>query len=229
MFVPDASTTSITSTNWEVTPQPGNMDFCVVIRVTGKSTQLAPWELRADLRKAPFNGVALADVQSQGDEVTLRAAAGDSSTLVITGGSGNRLINSSTTVRVRLCVYYAPVPPKGDAAWYITSVTRGEWTDVKACQVLTVKGRVADLLDNPFFFTWVGDLDLTDAKQRISSAGRTVNYVDWAPYPGQDRHQFSINPTASNPVADRYALTGGRMTAIRGTSQVSITACVMGY
>lgn len=238
VIVPDAPTTTMTSINWEIAPAPGNMGFCVALSITGASSQPAPWELRADLRKAPFNGMAAADVYYGGStQVSLKAAPGDRSTLVITGvgqaskpwnaAYNNVLLDSSKTLQIRLCAGSAPVPPQGDAAWYTTSVARGDWTATRACKVLTVTGRVTDLTANPFYFTWVASVDLTDAKQQITSSGRTVNYVVWTPHADPDRYQFSTNPATTNPVADRYTLTGGRMTAIRGTDQMTITACVL--
>ena len=227
VIVPNSPTTSITSTNWEISTGDGGAAFCVVLVVTGKSAQPTAWELRADLRKAPFNGIALDRVKSQGDPVTLRAAPGDPSTLLITGDSTNRVLDSSRTVRVRLCVWDAPIPPVGDPSWYTTSVAQGEWTTSKACKVLTVKGRVTDLDANPFFFTWVAQLDLTDAKRHVLSSGGVLNWLEFAPWPS-DGYQFRLNPAATDPIADRYTVTGGRMTSIRGTQQVTVTACVHG-
>jgi hypothetical protein len=238
VIVPDSPTTTMTAINWEIAPAPGNMGFCVALTITGASAQPAPWELRADLRKAPFNGMAASDVYYGGStQVTLKAAPGDRSTLVITGvgqasnpfnaAYNNVVLDSSKTLQIRLCAGSAPIPPQGDAAWYTTSVARGEWTVARACKVLTVTGRVTNLTANPFYFTWVASVDLADAKQHIIAGGRTVNYVVWTPHADADRYQFSTNPATTRPVADRYALTGGRMTAVRGTDQVTITACVL--
>ena len=237
VIVPDSATTSIKGTNWEISPAPGNLGFCVALSITGASAQAAPWELRADLRKAPFNGMSVSDVYYGGTtQVTLKASPGDRSTLVITGvgqasqpwnaGYNNVLLDSSKTLQIRLCAGSAPTPPLGDPSWYSTSVARGEWTAARACKVLTVKGRVTNLDANPFFFTWVAQLELTDAKQQITGSGKTINWVQFTPSPNPG-WEFALSPEATKPVADRYTLTGGSQMAIRGTQETSVTACVV--
>lgn len=238
VIVPDSPTTSINAINWEITTAPGNLDFCVSLTITGATSQPAPWELRADLDLPPFNGMDVGDVYYQGDtQVTLRAAPGDPRTLVITGKGqasepwnpkwNNVLLDSSRTLPVKLCVGSAPVPPQGSPAWYTTSVRQGEWTDTRACKVLSVIGRVTDTAANPFYFGWTATLDLTDAKARIAQR-RTVNEVSWDPNPSNG-YQFSTSPGVNKPVPDSYTITSGRMTVIKGTQRATVTACVTGY
>ncbi len=242
VIVPGSPTTSISTINWSVAPQPdSNLGFCVSLTVTGTTPQPTPWELRVDLDKPPFNGVEWSRVDYSGNnQVNRRPASGDATTLVVTGMSqpsgpwnaqyNNALLSSSQTLTVGLCVSTAGIPDVGQPSWYSTSASRGEWSDTKACKILTVKGKVSDLTANPFYFTWVATLDLTDAKQRIQGAGKTPDWVDWSPvWPDASRDTFTSNPPGNKPVPDSYALTGGRRTAIRGTSEVTVRACVIGY
>lgn len=67
VIVPDSPTTSVSAINWEITPDPGNLNFCVAVTITGATSQPAPWELRADLDLPPFSGMSAGSVYYQGD------------------------------------------------------------------------------------------------------------------------------------------------------------------
>lgn len=232
--------TVIDSTDWSAVAANGS-SFCVVLVVSGADPEPHEWELRADMSLPPFNGTTGTSnifYSNSPAQVQFSTAPGDPSTLVITGvGTGsppwneawnNRFLTDEQQITVRVCHSNTPIPAPGDADWYTVEQTPLPWTDTLACVELTATGTVTDLVANPFYFGWVGTLDLSAAKQHIVDAGRTVNYVGWAPSPSQG-YGFTTSPTAYQPPADQYEITSGRLTTIRGTESTTVRACVYGY
>ncbi len=239
VIVSGNTTTSVTAINWEIDASPGNLGFCGSVTLRGTTATPTRWELDADLDKPPFSGQPSTDGIYYKDktQVNLALSPGNPRIMVITGvgdpskpwnsNYNNLMIDSSRTLTIKLCVSTAMLPGLGQPSWYTATITRGDWTDTRACKVLTVAGKVQDLVANPFYFGWKANLDLTDAKARVDEK-KTVSEVQWSPWPS-DGYQFYTTPNTTQPVPDTYFMTSGRMTVIKGTQRVTITACVIGH
>lgn len=233
------TTTSITAIKWDIDAAQGNLGFCASVTIKGTTASPARWELDADLDKPPFSGQPSLDGIYYQDktQVKLSLAPGNPRIMVITGvgdpgqpwnsNYNNVMLDSSKTLTIKLCVSTAMVPGLGQPSWYTATTTRGDWTDTRACKVLTVTGKVQDLTANPFYFGWKANLDLTDAKARVAEH-KTINDVSWSPWPSNG-YQFYATPNSSAAVPDTFFITSGRMTVIKGTQRVTITACVTGH
>ncbi|GAA2518534.1 SipW-dependent-type signal peptide-containing protein [Rarobacter incanus] len=229
---------------WTVPAAPeSSHEGCVQFNVTGTSATPEVWEVHADLTKPPFAGMSgSGGFYNPGPvQTTIGTLPGDSTTLVLRGVSNggstwnaeynNKYLTSSQTINVKICSSSLPVPAQGNSNWTTIAVTHGTWTDTQACLVVTVTGTVTDTDANPFYFGWTYALDMTPAKQRITGAGKTVNYVGWVPSVGDGGNDWSIGlaPAHNNPVANTYTVTSKRTTAVRGTGTVTVTACVYGW
>jgi hypothetical protein len=242
---PGNETTAVDGVVWNVASTPGNGDFCVTMRVTGRSATPTAWEVRADMSLPPFNGhVGTESIYYTGStQVALSTLPSNNGVLVVKGigagdppsspnwnaGYNNRLITNQQQLEVKLCVSQSPPPLLGDPTWYTVTQAQGStWTSTQACVVLTATGKVTDTAANPFWFGWKGTIDLTAAKQRITGAGKTVSYMGWSPDPGSG-YAFTTTPGVNLPPQNSYEITSGRVTPLRGTSSTTITACVYGY
>ncbi|MBH0130276.1 hypothetical protein [Salinibacterium sp. NK8237] len=240
VIVAGNTNTSLDSTVWNIPSSSADSSFCVVVTVRGTTSTSAAWQLQADMTLPPFNGrTGSSGVYYQGSTQASFATTNQSpSTLLISGKSNgsatwnasynNALITDVQPLTITICVSNTPIAATGAASYYSVTQSPTTWTDTKACVAITATGTVTDLEANPFFFGWVATANLAGAKSRITSAGKTVNYVGWSPAPSSG-YEFSTSPTTYNPVADSYSITSGRTTAIKGTQSSTITACVYGY
>ncbi|WP_010204259.1 hypothetical protein [Salinibacterium sp. PAMC 21357] len=240
VIVPGNTSTALDSTVWDIPASPTSSSFCVDVSVRGTSATPAAWELHANMTLPPFNGRTGSDgIYSRGStQASFSTTTQTPNTLVITGaGSGssnwnesynNRLITEVQQLTITICVSNTPIAAPGATSYYSVEQAHTTWTDTRACVAVTATGKVADLQANPFFFGWQATVDLAAAKNRILSAGKTVNYVGWSPSPSSG-YQYITSPTSYYPPADSYAITSGRATAIKGTMTSTITACVHGY
>lgn len=242
-IVPGNTTTDIAGITWDVENPDAGLGFCAALTIRGTTTTPARWELDADLDKPPFNGLSSTRGITVEDRVHLSLALSPSNPriMMITGvgdpsrawdpKSNNLMLDSSRTLSITLCLGYNDMlPGLGAPSWYTATTARGlgaDWSDTRACKVLTVTGKVQDLTANPFYFGWKANLDLTDAKARVDEH-RTINSVTWSPW-ASNGYQFYATPNNSEPVPDTYSITSGRMTVVRGTQSVTITACVTGH
>ena len=231
------SDTAIQDIDWQI---PGNptTQFCVTATITGTSQTPKAWQLLIHLDQAPFYGASPNDLFYSGSsQVDIAAVAGDATLARITGKSSpgnpwnqswnNALLDTSRTLTITLCDSSPRTPPPGNSSWYTAITTPGTQSANQACVRLTVTATV-DEDANPFYFGWQATVNLAAAKQYLVSNGKTVNYVSWNPDPSGG-YQFTTSPTATQPVADSYALTSGRMTPIKAGDSQTITACVHGF
>ncbi|MEV8252841.1 hypothetical protein AB0O95_02625 [Rhodoglobus sp. NPDC076762] len=240
VIVPGNTSTSLDSTVWDIPASPTSSAFCVDVTVRGTDGTPREWQLHADMTLPPFNGRTGSDgIYSRGStQARFSTSSASPTTLVITGaGSGgsnwnesynNRLLTDTQQLIITICVSNTPIAAPGATSYYSVTQTPTTWTDTQACIAVTATGKVTDLQANPFYFGWQATVNLAAAKNRILSAGKTVNYVGWSPSPSSG-YQFTTSPTAYYPPADSYAITTGRATAIKGTQSSTITACVYGY
>ena len=228
--------TVVDDVDWQITGTPTD-PFCVEVAVTGDSATPEPWALLVHLDRPPFYGATVNEMYYRGaNQVLITQDPNDSTLARITGVStpgnpwnanyNNALLTSSQELVITVCDSSPRVPTPAPAAWYTTSVTQGTWTPTQACVTITATALVGE--DNPFYFGWEADLDLTGAKNEITSNHKTVNYVSWSPDPSNG-YQFVTTPTTYIPVANSYHITSGRVTAIKYHTPASITACVNGY
>lgn len=239
VIVPGNTSTTTTAINWDIDATQGNLGFCGSVTIKGTTATPSRWELDADLDKPPFSGQPSLDgiYYQGGTQVKLALAPRNPRIMVITGVGdpalpwnsvyNNVMLDSSKTLTIKLCVSTAMVPGLGEPSWYTATIARGDWTDTRACKVLTVTGKVTDLTANPFYFGWKANLDLTDAKARVAEH-KTVNDLSWNPWPSNG-YQFYATPNSNQTVPDTYFITSGRMTVVKGTQRVTITACVTGH
>jgi len=237
VIVPGNTATVMQSISWQI-PANANSQFCVTTVVTGTSTTPQAWSLLINLDKPPFYGTTANQIFYQGNaQVQIAAVPGDPTKARVTGSSSpgnpwnqawnNALLDSSKTLTVTLCDSSPEVPTLGDPSWYTTQVSQGTRTSTMAC-VNIVATATTTAADNPFFFGWKGTVDLTAAKQYLVNNGKTLNFVAWSPSPSNG-FQFTTSPTATNPVADSYQITSGRMTAIKAGTSTTITACIHAF
>lgn len=227
-----------------------NMGVCATLTLTSTSSEWERWSLVVDLDQQPFNGQGATMWSAGQSQVTISQDPSSPSRLIITGtGSGsptdngwewnsswnNAYLNTDHHITIKLCTSTTGVPPEADSSWYSVSTQNMTWTDTQACVAITITGRVTDLAATPFYFGWTTTLDLTAAKQRITGAGKTLNYVGWTPSTQSSAESGevwgfrAIPNSTSERVPDSYQLSNGRSTSLRGTSQVTIQACVYGY
>lgn len=230
--VSPGDSTTLEDVAWTSPPNP-NSQVCTTISVRGQSATPAPWSVTLNLAGAPFFGASFL-YYTGATQVAFQYSPGSATVTGVGTGSpwnpsySNSTLTSAQTLTFTICGQPAGAPTVQDASWRsVSQVMQGTWTPTLACVAMTVTGTV-DPVAYPFFFGWQANLDLTGAKQHIVNSGRTVNYVSWNPAPSGG-YQFSTDPAATNPVADVYAITSGTMTALRGTSSQTITACVYGY
>ncbi|QAV70490.1 hypothetical protein ESZ53_08590 [Salinibacterium sp. UTAS2018] len=238
VIVPGNTATVLDSTVWDIPASPTSAGFCVDVTVRGTDATPRAWQLNADMTLPPFNGqTGTGGIYYSGSTQASFSTTAPSALVISGSGSGgsnwnasynNRLLTETQQITITICVSNPPIAAPGSTSYYSVSQTRTTWTDTQACIVTTATGTVTDLQANPFFFGWQATVNLTAAKNRILSAGKTVNYVGWSPSPGSG-YQFTTVPTVYNPPADSYAITTGRATAIKGTQSSTITACVHGY
>ena len=212
---------------------------CTVASVTGIDGTPRDWAIRVDPNAAPWSGTSAGQIDVNGTGIV---TAQDDGMVLITGRTrggrfdprtNNTPLTSDQTATITICNYNAPVPPPAtDPSWYSATTTQGTWTDTQACIVLTVATTRSDFAINPFFYGWTTTIDLTAAKARITSAGRTLNDVSWQPYPNGST-DFWATPATYDPPLDSYTLTSGYNTALRaaggGADSTTATICVRGY
>lgn len=237
VVVPGNANTAQQSVSWQI-PSTANNQFCVTTTVTGTSTTPQPWSLSIDLAKPPFYGATANQLFYQGTaQVVIAPQPGDATKARVTGSSSpgnpwnaawnNALLDSSKSLTITLCDSSPQVPTAGDASWYTVGQTQGTRTATRACVNLTVTATTT-AADNPFFFGWNASIDLAAAKQYLIANGKTINYVDWTPDPSGG-YQFTTSPGTTKPVADSYALTSGRMTAVKAGGSTTIVGCVVAF
>lgn len=227
--------TSILSTQWSIAATPADAGFCVEVLITGTQATESAWELHVDTSKAPFYG---------GGHVWAGPANADLSypsslpgILVVRGvtspgnswnsGWNNALLAMGQQLTLKLCASNSPIAPPGPSSWYSVQLSEPIWSDSRACVVLTVTGKVTDLVANPFYFGWTAHVDLTAAKEMVAAHGMVLNWVEWTPWQS-DGYQYFLTPGDGQDIADTYQLTSGRRTAIRGTGVTTVTVCVHG-
>ncbi|MBH0022971.1 hypothetical protein [Salinibacterium sp. SWN248] len=240
VIVAGNTSTSLDSTAWDIPASATSSSFCVDVTVRGTDATPRAWELHADMTLPPFNGrTGSGGIYSRGStQASFSTSSASPTTLVITGaGSGgsnwnesynNRLLTDTQQLIITICVSSVPIAAPGASSYYSVTQTHATWTDTQACVTVTATGKVTDLQANPFYFGWEATVNLAAAKNRILSAGKTVNYVGWSPSPSSG-YQYTTVPTTYYPPADSYAITSGRATAIKATQSSTITACVYGY
>jgi len=190
-----------------------------------------------NLGVAPWYFSPTSRVQTNG---TATIAVVNDSTLLITGQTrggkfdsrtNNTPLTNALTAVVSLCNRNAPPPLPAAPSWYSVAQVPGVWTDTQACVVVTATTTRTDLASSPFFYGWVGTVDLVAAKARIISAGRTLDDVRWTPNPNGSNN-FAAAPTSFSPPQDTYQITSGYDFALRplggGADSHSITVCVHG-
>lgn len=219
-----------------------NLQVCVNLSVTGTTSTPAPWELRVDLSLPPFNGLSSSALQSQGqNQVNVDDAGGGFARVYGKTNSGNpwnadwnnALLTSSQTLdKIKLCSYNTPqaIAASTDPSWYTLTYTNGEWTATKACVTVTAKATV-DPTYFPFDFVWQATLDITAAKNKITSSGKTLNYVSWIPSTGSG--YWTSTPTNyNNPLPNSYAIVSSQNGGNNGNLNTNnfktqtVTACV---
>jgi hypothetical protein len=222
---------------WQIPSNPTSQ-FCVSATLTGTSATPRAWGVLIHLDEAPFYGATPNEIFYSGNaQVVISGVAGDPTLARVTGSSSpgnpwnaawnNALLDTSKTLTITLCDSNPRQPSAGDSSWYTASQTQGTRTTTQACVNLTVTATTA-AAQNPFYFGWQANVNLTAAKQYLVANGKTINFVSWSPDPSNG-YQFTTSPTVMNPVADNYALTSGRMTPIRAGTSTTITACVRAY
>lgn len=211
---------------------------CTVAHIAGIDDTPRHWAIRVDLSAAPWNGTPANHINLNG---TGTIVVESPTSILITGrthGGGfnprtnNTPLTSSQTALITICDYNAPVPPPADPSWYTVTTTQGEWTDTRACYVVTAQTTRHDLATYPFFYGWTTVVDMTAAKARITGAGRTLNHVSWSPYPNGATDLWAEPQTYHQP-QDSYTLRSGFNLALRaaggGHDAKSVTVCVNGY
>lgn len=242
VIVPGDEQTVITSLTWTDAlgnaPVSGNSTdvggtwstrLCAVVSVTSTATVWTPWSLHVNLSGQPFDGAISSGFTKGGGATNVVVTPGNSRYDLITGSSNgaspdvqwnsdwnNRYLMQGRTVTFTLCTN-APIPSPADPGYY--TVVPGPVTvqDSDYCLPLTVTGK-QDISENPFFFGWETDVDLTGLLTDVSQAGRAVNYISWTPTSGVTVQQDS-------DVSTLYHVRSGALTSIRGGGSVTVTAC----
>lgn len=229
--------TAVQDLDWQISGNPTGQ-FCVTATLTGTSATPKAWQLLVHLDKPPFYGGTPNDLFYSGSsQVNIAAVAGDSTLARITGSSSpgnpwnqawnNALLDTTRTLSITLCDSNPRTPTPGNPSWYTATTTQGTQSSNQACVKLTVTA-IVDEDDNPFYFGWQASVNLVAAKQYLINSGKTINFVSWNPDPSGG-FQFTTSPTASQPVADSYALTSGRNTPVKAGDTETITACVHAF
>ncbi|BDV32067.1 hypothetical protein [Microbacterium terricola] len=223
-FEPGEPSTVIGQASWTM-PATNTSGYCAALTITTTSPTPIPWSMIIHLDEAPYWGAA---GMIWGQDVEVTPVSGDPTRAVVTGRYPYETIAAGTVLTTSICNANAVAPPVGDPDWYtVTTAVKGTWTATRACIDITVTGR-RDLAEYPYFFGWTTTVDLSAAKAAMTAAGGHVNHVDWSPAPSGG-YAFTVDPSSNSPVADRYTLTSGTITALRGTQSQTITVCVNGY
>ena len=202
-------------------PETNGGTICATLTVTTTSDEPAPWSVVISVDQAPYWGLR-AD-SFWGSDVTFTPMPGDDTRVVMSGTSP---LPPGQTLTVTVCTWTDNAPPPAEADWYsvTTSPVPGA-TATRVCVDTTVTGR-KDVAEYPFSFGWQATVDLSAARAQMTAAGGSADYVEWSPHPG-DGYWFTAEASPTTP--DVYSLTSGKMTALRGTQSVSITACLVGH
>ncbi len=231
--VVDPKNTVISGIVWDISKP---HQVCAEVRITGASSTAQPWQLRMNLAVPPWYFSPTSKVQTNG---TATVAVENGTTLLITGQTrggkfdprtNNTPLTNLQTAVVSLCNRNAPPPLPAEASWYSIAQVPSVWTDTQACVVVTATSLRTDLTTSPFYFGWVGTVDLRAARDRIIGAFRVPDNVSWSPNP--NGNNFTVASTQFSPPQDSYKITSGYDSALRplggGADSYSITVCVNG-
>lgn len=242
VIVPGDDQTVITSLSW--TDSSGNVPvsgnsaggggtwstrLCATVTVTSTATDWAPWSLHVILSGQPFDGATSSGFSHGGGTGNVVVTSGNSGYDEIVGstnGSGpgadwntdwnNKYLMRGKAATFTLCTN-TPVPSPADPGYYsaVQGTVSVQGSDY--CVPVTVTGK-QDISENPFFFGWEKDVDLTGLLAAVSDAKRAVSYISWTPNNGMTVQQDSS-------VSTLYHVRSGELTSIRGSGSVTVTAC----
>ena len=231
--VVDPKITVISGIVWDISKP---HQVCAEVRITGASSTAQHWQLRMNLAVPPWYLSPTSKVQTNG---TATIAVENDRSLLITGQTrggkfdprtNNTPLTNQQTAVISLCNRNAPPPLPGESSWYSIAQVPSVWTDTQACVVVTATSLRTDLTTSPFYFGWVGTVDLRAARDRIIGAYRVPDNVTWSPNP--NGNNFTVDSTVFSPPQDTYKITSGYDSALRprggGADSYSITVCVNG-
>lgn len=201
--------------------------LCAVVDVHGVPGATLPWQLDIDLAGAPFNGENPGIAYRDGQSVrTLDATHLRVEGTVALGGATHRSVTLCTDGWL-----HSQVPVLAGASTATT--TAPTWSGGTAgsgdvCVTTTVTGQVDDLADNPFYYGWSHSLDLGAAVQEYSRQRTTQpRHVVFTPGPASG-YNYRIDGAGSDWMDFRpgYQLSSSTLSALRGTGQVAVKACL---
>lgn len=167
--------TGLIEINWTlVTNNP--VQACFDARVSTTSTSPVEWELEMDLSKAPFNGKTSefqVDNAPGGPNIgwMLRLDYDVPNLKVRIYGTGaSQTVTAGNELLFRVCNWQLPPGAQTPSA-YTVDIQQTTWTDARACYRVTVRGNGSSI----FYFGHTFEIDMTPARQRLSSFGRYDN------------------------------------------------------
>ena len=187
---------------------------CFEATVSTPSTTPVNWQLELDLAKAPFNGTTSSfqpfDVAGQNIAWMLNLTYDHGAKKAwVRGTQSVATVVAGQQVRFSLCNYSLPPGAQTPSA-YTVEVQQTTWTNAQACYQVTVRGNGTSI----FYFGFTFELDMTPARQRVTS------FQSWS-NPGGNLWQLTRTDLGGN----RFRFVSKTAANIAGTQTYVFSYC----